>query len=297
MKDDAELLRCYADTRAQAAFAELVGRHLDFVYSAALRQVNGDSQLAQDVAQLVFVDLARKAGTVARHLVLAGWLFTSTRFAAAKLVRGEQRRQARETEAQLMQELFHDDGGTEALDWRRVRPVLDAALAELGEADREAVLLRFFEGRNYAGVGVLLGLAENAARMRVERAVDKLRASLDRRGLKSTTAALALALGNQAVVAAPAGLAATVTGAALAGAAVSGGAATVLTFMSITKLQIGIGSALAVAGVTGFALQARTQAELRGEAAGLRIENQHIGALRTENLRLARTAAEVAQWG
>src|SRR2546423_15188089 len=109
MIDDATLLRRYAATRAGDDFAELVRRHLNLVYSAALRQVNGDAHLAQDVTQLVFADLARKAATVANHRVLAGWLFTSTRFAAAKAVRGEQRRQAREAEAHLLQGGFSLD--------------------------------------------------------------------------------------------------------------------------------------------------------------------------------------------
>jgi RNA polymerase sigma factor (sigma-70 family) len=292
MIDDAELLRTYSDNRSEAAFAELVERHVNLVYLAALRQVNGDAHLAQDVTQLVFADLARKAETLARHRVLSGWLFTSTRYAAAKLVRGERRRRARETEAQLMAEIFHDAEGAEALDWARVRPVLDAALADLGEADREAVLLRFFEGRDYAGVGARLGLGENAARMRVERAVEKLRVALERRGLTSTTAALALVLGNQAVVAAPAGLSASVTGAALvSGAAAAGGWAT---FMSMTKLQLGITGALAVAGSAGWVMQAQNNAGLRAEIADLRSETHSVASVRAENLRLKRAAGEVA---
>ncbi len=291
--NDAELLRRYVEHRAEDAFAEIVRRHVNLVYSAALRQVNGDADLAQDVTQVVFVDLARKAGALARHRVLAGWLFTSTRYAAAKQVRGERRRQARETEAQLMQERFHDDDGAETLDWGRVRPVLDAALAELGEADRAAVLLRFFEGRDYAGVGARLGLGENAARMRVERAMDKLRVALDRRGLTSTTAALALALGNQAVMAAPAGLAATVTGAALVSAAAGGGGGVVLTFMSMTKLQLGIAGAVIALGVGGVAVQSKANAALRDELAGLRGRDGKMVALAAENARLVRDANEV----
>ena len=307
MMDDAELLRRYAATRAEDDFAELVRRHVNLVYSAALRQVNGDAHLAQDVTQLVFADLARKAGSVASHRVLAGWLFTSTRFAAAKLVRGERRRHAREAEAHLMQEIFLPDPDDPAvrLDWARVRPVLDEVLGELGDADREAILLRFFEGRDFAGVGARLNVNDNTARMRVERALDKLRALLERRGVTSTTAALAAALANQAVVAAPAGLVATVTGAALAGvgavavgAAGAGATATSagawVTFMSMTKLQLGIAGAFAVAGVTGWVVQAGDAAELQEELAGLRRENQATVALPTENARLARDASETA---
>src|SRR5471032_1175640 len=138
MIEDAELLRRYADSHDEDDFAELVRRHVNLVYSAALRQVNGDAHLAQDITQLVFADLARKAGSLASHRVLAGWLFTSTRFAAAKAVRGERRRHAREAEAHLMQELNREPSAQ--LDWARVRPVLDDVLGELGDADREAIL-------------------------------------------------------------------------------------------------------------------------------------------------------------
>ena len=168
MINDADLLRRYVRDHAEDAFRELVERHLNFVYSAALRQVNGDTHLARDVTQLVFVDLARKAGSLAGRRVLAGWLFVSTRYAAAKLVRRERRRQIREQEAFIMND--HVDNREASCDWSQVRPLLDDALAELSEADREAILLRFFEGRPFAEVGVQLRLNENTARMRVERA-------------------------------------------------------------------------------------------------------------------------------
>src|SRR5512133_927656 len=109
MNDDAELLRRYGFERDEAAFAELVRRHVNLVYSAALRQLNGDAHLAADATQLVFTDLARKARALAGQRVLAGWLFTSTRYATAKLVRGERRRQARELQAHLMQDLTTND--------------------------------------------------------------------------------------------------------------------------------------------------------------------------------------------
>src|SRR6478752_1436944 len=138
MKDDATLLADYARQRDEAAFAELVRRHLNFVYAAALRQVNGDAHLAQDATQLVFTDLARKAGSLAGHQLLAGWLFNSARYAAANLVRGARRRQARELAAQLMQTI-DAPGPDDGLHWERVRPGLDEALAELNDRDREAI--------------------------------------------------------------------------------------------------------------------------------------------------------------
>ena len=292
MIEDTELLSRYADTRSEQAFAELVRRHVNLVHSVALRQVNGDSHLAQDIVQLVFADLARKASALRRHRVLAGWLFVSTRFAAAKLVRSERRRKAREQEAQTMIEIVNDSA--DAPEWDRVRPVLDDAMGELDETDREAILLRFFENRAYADVGERLQLSENSARMRVERALDKLHGLLARRKVTSTTGALAVVLANQAVTAAPAGLAANVTGAVLAATAAGTGAGAVATFMSMTKLQAGLIGALVVAGTSGLALQQRENARLARELDGLQRESAVHATLPMESHRLSgpATAAE-----
>jgi RNA polymerase sigma factor (sigma-70 family) len=259
MKDDAELLRHYALDRSDEAFAELVRRHLNLVYSAALRQVNGDTHLAADVTQLVFVDLARKARSLTGHRVLAGWLFTSTRFAASKLVRSEQRRRRREQASDSMHD--HETSRPEA--WERISPVLDEALAALNPTDRDALLLRYFEGRGYADIGSHLRLSENAARMRVERALDKLRVRLAPHGLTSTSAALGTALAAYGVAGAPPALGAAVTGTALAG----GGAAafSLFAFMNLPKLPAITAATVAVLGGTGFFIQADTQAELRAE--------------------------------
>jgi RNA polymerase sigma factor (sigma-70 family) len=246
MTDDAELLRRYAEERQEDAFAELVRRHLGLVHAVALRQVGGDAHLAQDVAQRVFSDLARKAGVLCRHPVLTGWLYRSAQFTAGKAMRTERRRRWREQEAHTMHELT---GGSEAeIDPEKLRPVLDTAMGELSDRDRDAVMLRFFEGQAFAQIGAKLRLTEDASRMRVERALGRLRAALAQRGVISTEAALGVALASQAAQAAPAGLASVITGSALAGVGASGSVAALLAFMSTTKSTVGLAAAVIALG-------------------------------------------------
>jgi len=151
MSTAADLLRRYAEENSEAAFAELVRTHLDLVYFAALRQVGGDAHRAQDVAQTVFTDLARKAASLTGRATLAGWLHTSTRFAAAKARRADFTRQQHEHAATTMNALLSNPDP--AADWERLRPLIDDVIHELDERDREAVLLRYFENRPFAEIG------------------------------------------------------------------------------------------------------------------------------------------------
>lgn len=211
MLDDATLLRDYSENRSEQAFAELVRRHTNLVYSAALRRTGGDVHRAQEIVQFVFNELARKPGPVARHPVLAGWLHTATRNAAINAARAERRRQIYEQQAALA---MNEGSDQNAAAWERLRPMLDEVIDGLARDDRDAVLLRYFEERPFAEIGRVLRVSEDAARMRVQRALEKLRASLLKRGFESTTTALGAVLSTQTVVAAP-GLATTVTGIAL----------------------------------------------------------------------------------
>lgn len=281
MTPDSDLLARFARTNSEDAFAELVNRHVNLVYSAALRQVNGDAHLAQDVAQTVFADLARKAGPLSRRESLSGWLYTSAHFAAAKVVRGETRR--RDREEKFMREPLHETA-PEA-DWEKLRPTLDDAMHELKETDREAILLRYFENRPFAEVGAKLGLNENAARMRVDRALDKLRDILSKRGLTTATALTSVISAN-AVQLAPAGLAATLTTASIVSAGT--GTLTLLKIMTATQLKLGL-SALVVAGTaTALVVQNQDKQHLRSENGLLR---QQMVQLQSANENLSNRLA------
>lgn len=278
MYDDAELLRRYAARRDEAAFATLVERHVGLVYGAAVRQLGGAMHRAEDVTQSVFIDLAQKAPMLAGRSDLSGWLYTSTHYAAAKLKRSEQRRQAREQEAQLMQQI---DSGSDEAAWEQVRPVLDDALLTLPERDREALLLRFFHGRRLAEMGRLLAVSEDAARMRVDRALERLRTALSRRGVTSTAAALGLTLSTHASTAAPTGLAASLASAAVMGGATASSVGPLLAWaqlMSTSKIAVG-GAALAAALAVGLALR-EIRAE-RAAAAAVAIAQRDQAALHT----------------
>jgi RNA polymerase sigma factor (sigma-70 family) len=251
MPEDIPLLRRFVDEGSDAAFAELVRLRINFVYGIALRQVGGDAHLARDVTQEVFLDLARKAPALARRPVLVNWLYTSTRFAAAKVVRRQARWLSREQRAHAMDTILAASTHPEP-DWDQLRPVLDEAMHELGHTDRTAVLLRYFENRPLADIGAQLGLAEHAAGRRVERALEKLHRKLVRRGITSTAAALGSALLAQPAVTAPPSLAATIATASLqAAAAGSISALTALTYLHTAKVVFGLAGAAGLVGV-GF---------------------------------------------
>ena len=288
MTPDSELLRRFVRTNSEDAFAELVKHHVNLVFSAALRQVNGDAHLAQDVAQTVFADLARKAGSLARRETLTGWLYTSAHFAAAKIARTENRRRDRE-EKFMREPTNENEVGRATLcapDWEQIRPMLDKVMHELKETDREAILLRYFENRPFAEVGAKLGLNENAARMRVERALEKLRAILARRGITTATA-LASVISANAIQIAPANLAATLTSASIATAGT--GTFTLLKIMTMAKLKLGISTLVVAGAATAFVVQHQSQTKLRDEGESLR---QQIAQLQANNESLSNRLAE-----
>lgn len=272
MIDDADLLRQYAQTNSEEAFRELVRRHVNLVYSAALRRVGNDAQTAEEITQSVFTVLARKAPTLLQHPALGGWLHRCTRYTAASVAREHQRRELFKEEVNRMTPQT-DAHGADKTGWKNIGPIVDSLLDELGERERDAIILRFFEGRSFAEIGAALRLTEDAARMRVNRALDRLRELFAKRGIISSAGALGLALANHATLAAPAELAGATTDVALATAIVSKtgwlGATSFLHYMNATKTMVVIASVVGLVGGSIAVLQTRSLNDARNSAAAI----------------------------
>ena len=276
MTENQQLLVEYVRTGSEAAFREIVERYIALVYSTALRLVEGDTGSAQDVTQTVFLHLSRNARKLAGGALLGGWLHRDACFVAAKTLRRERRRQAREREAVLMNSL--EDHSQANLD--KVAPLLDEAINQLGTEDRTAVLLRFFEQRDFRAVGAALGSTEDAARMRVSRALEKLHVLLKHRGVTLSAAALGSALAGEAVTAAPAGLAASVAGSVLATSAAGGGmAAAVLKIMAMTKFKVALGTVVAAGIGANLVLERQAQARLSEDNRALQQQVEQLTRL------------------
>src|SRR5438477_323384 len=220
MTSDLELLQNYARNKSEESFTALVNRHLNLVYSAALRQVRSP-QLAEEVVQSAFIDLARQAQQLAPETILTAWLYQVTRRTAINVVRREARRQLRERVASELTAMNATTG-----DWTHVEALLDEAMHALDETDRTAILLRYFENKSLRDVGEALGASENAAQKRLSRAVERLREFFARRGVTIGASGLVVAISANAIQAAPIGLAATISTAALVSGTTLAGSAT-----------------------------------------------------------------------
>jgi RNA polymerase sigma factor (sigma-70 family) len=283
--DDSELLRRYAEQGSDEAFAALVGRYLNLVYSVALRRV-ANPHHAEEITQAVFIVLAKKAGGLRHARALSSWLFETTRLTAANFIRSEQRRRVREQEAQ-MQTLANEPS---AEVWSRIAPLLDDAVAALRDKERRAILLRFYEDKDLREVGAALGISEEAAKKRVARALEKLRTRLGRRTAVVSMGLLTSLLATRCVEAAPPLLAKMATAAALSEGAAASASTLILVkgalkVMAWTKTQMTVATALIVGLATVSVMQHQAQARLREADDLLR---QQLAQAQADNEQLAR---------
>jgi RNA polymerase sigma factor (sigma-70 family) len=277
MSDDTTLVREFAATRSEPAFATLVERHIGLVHSAALRQA-GDSHLAGEITQAVFIILARKAASLGPKTVLAAWLYRATRYAAADALKSRRRRAAREQEAYMQSTLNQPDNDA----WAQLAPLLDDAMAELGETDRTALVLRYFENKTAREIAVALRMEENAAQKRVARALEKLRARFVKRGVTLTAMVIAGAVAVNSVQAAPVGLVVSVKAASLAAATI--GTSSIFQFMKMSKFKLGFNAIVVAVVTTAFVIQHQAHVKLRAENESLR---QQIAQLQADNQTLS----------
>ncbi len=243
---DQQLLREYTVRRSEAAFAELTRRHLDLVYSAALRMVR-DPHLAEDVAQGTFLALAQSGRKLLDCAVLSSWLHQTARNLAANIIRSNARRLAREQEAAAMTEVLSAEPDAT---WDQIAPHLDAAIAELSDPDRDAIMLRYFERKSAKEMAQTLRLSDEAAQKRAARAVERLRDYFAKHGVTIGAGGLVAVLSVNAVQAAPVGLAATLTTAVLSTTCIATtsvvAASKAITMTTLQKTLIGATLAAAV---------------------------------------------------
>ncbi|HZM01800.1 MAG TPA: sigma-70 family RNA polymerase sigma factor [Candidatus Saccharimonadales bacterium] len=283
--NDMALVRQYTDHNSETAFAELVRRHINLVYSVAWRYA-GNSHDAQDVAQTVFIVLAQKAATLRHRATLTGWLYETARFTGARLIRTRARQQAREQEAYMQSTL--NDSEADRL-WRQLAPLLEDAMTRLSERERTVLALRFFENKSGAETAALIGIREWAAHKRTARALEKLRKFFTSRGVNSTTAVIATAISSHSVQAAPMALAKSITAAAIAKGTAAGSSSLSLTkgavkFMASTHAKTTVVS-LIVAGLAALSIvQYQAQIQLRQQNEGLR---QQMAQLQRDNEQLS----------
>lgn len=273
--EDQTLLERYAREESEPAFAELVRRHVDMVWGAA-RRITGDADLARDVAQTVFTDLARKARYFPSAVSIPGWIYRATTMAARNALRTRIRRQRRESEAMHIHpsEAVHPEACGIAID--RLMPLLDQGLQTLSEPDREAVVLRFFARKSLAEIGRALAISDDAAQKRISRALERLKAFFEMQGQTVPAAVVLSVLTTAAAAAAPAGVTAAVAATSCAAASSMGMVGSSLSWITgmgqqiaIMKTKILVASLASAAVGTPLILQSNALSDLEHERAAL----------------------------
>ena len=271
-----DLLTTFRQTGSEEAFRELLVRFTNLVYSVAKRRLD-NAALAEDVTQTVFIRLARVLPRLSHDAELVGWLHRTTLHVAIDVWRSETRRRAREEHAATMQPT-HAEPETMRED---IAPRLDEALNELNTADRQTLLLRFYANKSMREVGSSLGISEDAAKMRVSRAVDRLRSRLAARGVTCTAVALTGFLAERAVEAAPGHLVTSLTATQYAAATMTGGVfigafTRLASLISKVKLATAVATALVV-GIAVVAIHGSKPATPGTDGRGRASERAHIG--------------------
>ena len=248
--DDITLLREYVERNSEEAFAALITRHIDRIYSVALRHTRNPHH-AEEITQAVFVILAKKAPHLRKSVILEGWLYQTARLTAVTFIRSEIRRARREQETQMQTETNEDESDV----WSQIFPLLDSALAGLNETDRTAVVMRFFYGKSLREIGAALGGSEDKARMRVNRAVEKLRMFFTKHGVVVPAAVLMTAMAANSVQAAPPILAQSITALALVKGSTAGASTLTLIkgalkLMAWTKAKTAVAVVVILAGTS-----------------------------------------------
>ena len=305
--DDMALVREYAGSNSEQAFATLVSRHINLVYSVALRQVR-NAHVAEEITQSVFIILARKANSLSPKTILSGWLCRTARYVSANTVKTQRHRQIREHESHMQSIVNEPDLSV----WSKIAPMLDDALNCLGAKEHDALVLRFFDDKEFKEVGAALGTTEDAARMRINRAIEKLRKFFAKRSVTLSAAAITGAIAGNSVQAAPAGLGVTITAAALSGTSVTTAAVIAATkAIAMTTFQKTIvGTTVAVL-AAAWIYEAREASQLRALELALQAQqwaspqqvrvlqakqtesSRQLEALRADNERLNRNTEEL----
>jgi RNA polymerase sigma factor (sigma-70 family) len=292
MSGSQKLLADFVKHGSEGAFGQLVERYSDLVYSTAVRITEGDMPLAQDITQTVFLDLARMASKLSGELMLGGWLHRHTCFVCSTALRAERRRRKRERQAAGMS--MQQSEPLSALD--PIGTLLDEAINQLNEIDRKAILFRFFERASFRSVGEALGINEDAARMRVSRALEKLYVILRKRGFTGPTVALGALLAGSAAMTAPSGLAATVSSAALTGFSCGNSTATLVKIITMTKLKTSLIGALLVTGIAvSVKVHRQVQANLQAQNLIVEQQSEELARLNSENARLSKLLSQATE--